>query len=136
VWLHHSLFIVCISLAWKVLVIHPHICQTLLHTVSIWSVKLRMSLSLIPRSLTHWVYSIILLFGPKYEVEFFMSWFLPYRSSSNLFSLNCMLFICCHLYIVLRLIMMLGCYCLYTKERSAGSGILLSLKPASTRSGI
>jgi len=43
-------------------------------------------------SVTHF-----LLFGPKYEVEYLL-----YRCSSNLFSLNCMLLICCHLHIVLR----------------------------------
>ena len=100
--LHHSVFIVYISLAWKVLMIHLDFCQTLIHIVSIWSVKQRVSIILIPRSLTHWVCSIFLLFGPKYEVESFMSLFLPYRSRSILFSLNYMLFICCHLYIVLR----------------------------------
>ena len=31
-----------------------------------------------------------------------MCWFLPYLSSSNLFELNCMLFVSCHLYIVFR----------------------------------
>ena len=32
--LHHRVFIVCISLVWKVLMIHPHFCLTLEHIVS------------------------------------------------------------------------------------------------------
>ena len=68
----------------------------------IWSVKLRVTLICIPRSLTHCVCSIVVSFGLQYDADSLMCWFLPYLRSSNLFELNCMLFVSCHLYIVFR----------------------------------
>ena len=57
--LHHRVFIVCISLVWKVLMIHPHFCLTLEHIVLIWSVKLFLC-----RDLQHIGFAQLLLAPP------------------------------------------------------------------------
>ena len=95
--LHHSVFIVCISLAWKVLMIHPHFLLNFV-TYCLYMVSETECHSFWYQDL--WHIGFVQFFCCL--VQSMRSWFLPYRSSSNLFSLNCMLFICCHLYIVLR----------------------------------
>jgi len=78
----HGVFLVCKSLAWKVIMMHPHCCRTLVLIVSTRSMELKVSRH------SFW-----------YEVESFMCWLLPYLNRSNLFTLNFILFIYYHLFL-------------------------------------
>lgn len=84
------------SLAWKVRRIHDAIFFADSTMLFMWVLKVASDESVTPKSFTFGFSSIRLKDGEMYAVESLSSASLPYRSNSNLRSLNCILFVTLH----------------------------------------